>query len=311
MKRILIVTASVMLVAILVIGVSPAMAGKPQAVIEKSNGYPSGPHFNLNIHGKRAGYDCDPTPGGGSVFICEDGKTTIQYVTNRKSSLAELIALDPCSECFDDPPDDDPVKVMLPYEEDGYFVFARLRGKPNNGQNAGDPSYIAVNPANVLQACNDTTEDPEFPNYTECMLPLGFITVKDLYVVDGETFVRFDPAAIKGKGKAKAVDITPLFKWFGWVCDAILDTNEDGVIDAFDVPIGDYDIYDTDDSGDIEWDELEVWLDAQGECTYHEDEWILNIADLVIADQEIDNDGAKLFKIRFYPVATTEFIPAE
>jgi hypothetical protein len=55
----------------------PAFAAKPSRpdndVIAKSNGYPSGPHFNLNIHGKKAGYTCDPTPGGNSVFILEYG----------------------------------------------------------------------------------------------------------------------------------------------------------------------------------------------------------------------------------------------
>jgi hypothetical protein len=37
-------------------------------------------------------------------------------------------------------------------------------------------------------------------------------------------------------------------------------------------------------------------------------EWILNIADLVVTQQDIVNDGGKLFKIRFYPVATTTYI---
>ena len=39
--------------------------------------------------------------------------------------------------------------------------------------------------------------------------------------------------------------------------------------------------------------------------TYYENEWILNIADLVVTDQNISNDGVKLLKLRFYPVATT------
>jgi hypothetical protein len=42
---------------------------------------------------------------------------------------------------------------------------------------------------------------------------------------------------------------------------------------------------------------------------YYEDEWILNIADLVITEQGLVNDGTKLLQVRFYPVATTEFIP--
>jgi hypothetical protein len=36
--------------------------------------------------------------------------------------------------------------------------------------------------------------------------------------------------------------------------------------------------------------------------------WIFDIADLVVTQQDVDNDGAKLLKLRFYPVATTEYI---
>ena len=35
-----------------------------------------------------------------------------------------------------------------------------------------------------------------------------------------------------------------------------------------------------------------------------------NIADLVVQDQDITNDGVKLVQLRFYPVATTEFTPS-
>jgi hypothetical protein len=37
--------------------------------------------------------------------------------------------------------------------------------------------------------------------------------------------------------------------------------------------------------------------------------WILNIADLVITEQGLVNDGTKLLQVRFYPVETTEFTP--
>ena len=35
--------------------------------------------------------------------------------------------------------------------------------------------------------------------------------------------------------------------------------------------------------------------------------WILNIADLVVTEQGLVNDGTKLLQLRFYPVATTTF----
>ena len=58
MKRFGILAITVVGVVALVVGVSAAMAAKPQDagnkgmdVIAKSNGFPSGPHFNMNIHG--------------------------------------------------------------------------------------------------------------------------------------------------------------------------------------------------------------------------------------------------------------------
>jgi hypothetical protein len=42
---------------------------------------------------------------------------------------------------------------------------------------------------------------------------------------------------------------------------------------------------------------------------YFDQEWVFNIADLVITEQGLVNDGTKLLQIRFYPRATTEFTP--
>ena len=86
MKRIFAAILMVVMLATLLVGNSVAMAAKPDGsngtkdVIAKSNGFPSGEHYNLNIHGKKADYVGDPTPGGNSVFILEYGKSTIQYV---------------------------------------------------------------------------------------------------------------------------------------------------------------------------------------------------------------------------------------
>ena len=111
-----------------------AFAAKPSGpnndVIERSNGYPSGPHFNLNVHGKKADYNCDPSPGGNSVFILEYGISTLKYLSNKKSSVRELIAQDRCAEAFDN----DPALVQIPYEPEGYYVFATVKAKPQNGQ---------------------------------------------------------------------------------------------------------------------------------------------------------------------------------
>jgi hypothetical protein len=301
--------------AILIIISDPARAAKHLDVIPYSNGYPSGAHENLNIHGKDAEtFNCTSTEGGKSVFIAEYGDSKIQYVTNKKSSVTELTVLDPCAEVFSE--DGSPAKVQIPHEAEGYYVLARVRAKPQNGSNAGDPSSIIMSPNLVKEACNDTDPaNPDFPDYTECsddlLLTLGLIVGDNVYEATDVGFVRFDSSeTTKGKGRAKATDITSLFTFTGWVFDSTLDTSgpdgiPDGVIDIYDVPS------DMDGDLDIDQDDFELWLfqqEADGLATYYENEWILNIADLVVTEQDLSNHGVKLLKVRMYPVATTEFV---
>jgi len=326
------VRLSLALILVLIMtGVTQVAAAKPDGsngtndVIARSNGFPSGEHFNLNILGKKVDYIGDPTPGGNSVFILEYGASTIEYVTNKKSSQTELYVLDPLAEAFDG----DAARVQLPYEADGYYVFGRILGKPNNGS-IEPVSSIILYPNQVIAAYNDTDPaNPEFPNYTDPvddpLLALGLIVGPNLYVAEEETYVRFDPDSTAGKGKSKATNITDLFTYTGWVVDARLDTNgpegvPDGVISLFDVPIGDYDsdiltAPNRDYNNDGVEDELDVeaWLTSQSLLDspmswYYDSEWILNIADLVITEQGLVNDGTKLLQIRFYPVDSTTFI---
>ncbi len=303
MKRIMIVAVSVMVVTVLVFGASIAMAAKPDGkngtkdVIAMSNGFPSGPHFNLNIHGKKDSFVGDPTSvGGHSVFTLEYGEGQhIQYVSNKKSSATELTVLDKYTEAFDG----DPALVQLPREPEGYYVFARILGKPNNGQDAAASSIILY--PNVVVSAQ---------NYEDDLLGLGLIIKDAVYEAKPEEFVRFDLEATngKGKGKSKAVDITRLFTYAGWVVDARLDLNEDGVIDE-----NDLDLYNT--AHETSYDTVENWLIAMSELdspmawyfSPDENMWIFNIADLVITEQGLENDGTKLVQIRFYPVATTLF----
>ena len=316
MKRLVLIAISLVIIAALVAGVSTALAAKPQNVIARSNGFPSGEHFNLNIHGKADTFVCDPTPGGGSVFVDQYGPATIQYVVNKKSSVGNLTVLDPCAV------NNGTALVQLPYEAQGYYVFARILGKPNNGT-SGNGSSIILYPNVVKQACNEDplNLDPEIGNSTSCddaFWALGLIVGSNVYEATPQGFVRFDPAAEPGKGNSRGTDITPLFTYSGWVVDASLDTSgpggvPDGVIDEYDVPIA-YDLAENGGDGDgiIDPAELQNWLTDQaalGMATYYEDEWIFNIADLVVTEQPIKNDGTKLLQIRFYPVDTTEFIP--
>lgn len=257
-----------MALAILALGVSPAMAGKPQDVIPRSNGFPSGMHFNLNMHGKS--WDtCNATPDefgdyGNSIFIPEYGSATIEYLSNKKASTYELTVLDPCAG-FEG--DDDVAKVQLPYkvlvdgvptDAGGYYVFASIHGKPNNAKSCNGPSKtcapssIVLYPNVITQACSDDGTN------VDCLWTLGLITMQDIYVASEEGFLRFDPGTTGGKGKSRARDISRLFTWSGWVFyGGSPDTNGDTIIDESDIP-GDAVTYvaDLDGSGGIslyEW----------------------------------------------------------
>ncbi len=49
-------------------------------------------------------------------------------------------------------------------------------------------------------------------------------------------FIRHETETSTGKEKAKPPDITRLFKWLGWFCQAdIFDTDSDGNADAYGV----------------------------------------------------------------------------
>lgn len=375
MKRIL--TTVVLLIAVLslVFGASVAMAAKPQDagknnrdVIAYSNGFPSGLHFNLNIHGKNPETFTCPGPGGNSVFVPEYGSATISYISDKRTNdLYELLVTDPCA--MPDPyGDGDGAEVKLPWhvmtdegevvEVSGYYVFARILGKPKNGKPKNgepSPSSMILYPNIVIDAENDTNST----------MPLGLITQRHTYVAAPEGFVRFDPEVMKGKGKSKAKDISHLFIWSGWVCwgedpdldgdndvdsddllladltnvpdidgDSVIsveewilyhpDTNGNGAIDDADVTyaLALLDVLldepvlstwintnlDTDTSGIVT---VEEWLQYQatlGHAQEFTNEWIFNIADYVVTQQQVDNDGTKLFQIRFYPIETTEYV---
>jgi len=296
-----------------------ASAKKPQPVIEKSNGFPSGEHFNLNIHGKKSDYNCDPSPGGKSIFVPEWGTSIIEFISNKKASLTELVAIDRCAEQFDL----DPAQVQLPRENEGYWVFARILAKPNNGPN-NEPSQVILYPRpDLLQLCNDDdgtgTVIDGFGEFTSCsdsnidgVMPLGLVTNSGAFKQTEQGLERFDSTATNGKGKSKAIDITQMFIWTGYICDATLDIVAPfGDITAADVEANPVLLllYDTNVvDGMIDAIEFQAFLDA--ECDFADEQWVFGLADLVIYGLEYENKGSKLVQIRFYPVDTTEFIPS-
>jgi len=256
-----------------------ANAAKPQKngagkdVIAGSNGFPSGLHFNLIIHGKSS-YDSCGGDGGNSVFTPEysidyPGEQKMQLYINKKANSFTLNVRDRCTEAFDG----DPAQVQLPtkFEDgtkitEGFWVFARVHGTPDNGKN-GD-SNIVLTPDPKIEACNlkdeaDGTESDCVENGSQLdVVELGFVTKDgavykcneaDPDIVDcDEKLYRYD-AGTPGKGAKKAIDITPLFLWTGIACE---DTDGDG-----ELTIGDFDTNDDGMIGDI------VELDGEGLVT--------------------------------------------
>jgi len=267
---------------------APAQAAKPDAVVQWSNGFPSGEHFNLNIHGKKDGFVCDPAAAGGaSLFVPEYGSALIQFVSNRRSAVSELTVHDACS--FSP---DDPATVQLPAKE--YQVYARILGKP--GKPGAERSVVFY--PKLLDACDDTLE-PAFDSFLSCadssLLGIGKVTVGGAFDRESQSLTRLAPA----KGGNKALEITDLFRWSGYVCDAVYDIDADGEITLADVA--------SDLNGDGLIDQYDLAIYLSTSCQLFEHEWIFNIADLVVYGWDYQNSGSKLVQIRFYPVDTTTF----
>lgn len=283
------------IVSLLMVGLSaPALAGKPAPVVEWSNGFPSGEHFNLNIHGKKADYACEPEGDGGSVFVPEYGAAEIQLVQNKRSSVENLTVHDKCGGFGGDA-----ALVELPSGE--YQVYARILAKPSKS----DETREVVFYPKLVEACNDSGTE-NFTDATDCdesfLLGTGVVTKDGAFDTEGTEFERT-------KGKSKATDITGMFQWTGWACDQAFDTNGNGEIDVGDLnaTIGEdgFAIGDLDKDGDIDEDDLALYLAEN--CVHHESTWVYDIADLVVYGWDYQNNGSKLVQVRFYPTDTTEF----
>jgi len=256
LKKITAITTSIIMLSVVgTFGFSPieeAFAkGKPLDVIDRSNGFPSGKHFNLIIHGKTSFDSADCGTGGKSLFTPLDsteGKPgtnqTMQMYVNKKSSLSTLVVRDKCTEAFDN----DPAQVQLPTKietdegfvkiDGGFWVFARVLGTPNNSGHGDHISKIALWPDPKIEACN-LTEDEDAGTASDCFdssgnkqefVDLGFVTKNGIYkcademdpdipddYCDEQGLERYTTET-SGKGAKKAVDITPLFLWSGVGC---------------------------------------------------------------------------------------------
>jgi hypothetical protein len=255
------------LVAVLFFGVVPAMAGKPMDVIQLSNGFPSGDHFNLVIHGKKLDFNCtscDPLVSECNVINIpeytpeytpenpEDPGTanSINYVSGKKVKIDQLTVFDSCTESFDG----NPAEVWLPYEEQGYYVFARALGKPAKKDEDVRRIILENRGLEVYGLAEDVSNPDDVYDQFEVDMALGLITKNGTYEMSdtGDMLVRFDSEPEgKGKGKTLGKNITDMFLWTGFVFDPSLDLNGDGVVDELDVEYACWSAYDDDGDGYI------------------------------------------------------------
>lgn len=283
---------TVLLTSAFITVTSSAFAVAPGETVNP-NGFPSGPHFNLNILGKKADFVC-PNPVfdeygnqvyGNVVFIPENALNVPIYMESGQKgprsapTITELQVTDWCAGFSAN----DSARIRLPKWENGYNVYARVLAKPtDNPEMSISPELVSV----VDEYGND-------------LLYLGFVT-------DGG-FATTTVPFVRQKGKSIATDITGLFEWSGTVCT--LDVPQTTSYYTSQMCIQ----YNAD--GTIAW-AVQPTLDPitnlltcpEGSllttifCVDYQDQWVFNIASFVDYMWDIDNNGVKNLQVRFYPV---------
>jgi hypothetical protein len=239
---------------------SNAYAGKPTDPDGNfiGNGYPSGPHYNLNIHGKKDGFVCpadsfyyevtvdgdfgDSILVGDLVKSCptdytcvetdvqifgkvinlpRDGSNVQIYMeSGRKGPKSKPTAttLEVTDWCTK-PFDNDAASFRLPADPDGYAVYSRVTGKPVDGQ-----TFEVFGRTLELVEVECKTTDTDCPSSgVYDLLLLGVVNDDGTFVPVGgagsEDFQRVDDTDKRGgKGVKNATDITTMFEFSGSVC---------------------------------------------------------------------------------------------
>jgi len=267
-----------------------------------NNGFPSGPHYNLNIIGKKDTFSCPPQEYdangapiyGNVIFVPEvtqndsslQDPTQIYFESGLKGpksapTITELQVRDRCTGFLTT----GSATILLPKNDAGYDVYARALAKPTNNPN------VMINPSLVwLQ--------DELGNDLYYLGTLGSV---NYFSWGTNTFYR-------KKGKSPGLDITPLFEYSGEVCYLAapldytgytkkplcgLDTNSDGIYE--DIVLVDYARYQTTGCPPS------YVLIPTGYCRTYSESWVFNVADFVQYLWGLDNNGVKLLQIRFYP----------
>ena len=284
MRRVLVLSLVVMVASVFV--AASVLAEKPEPVMDNSNGFPSGEHFNLNIIGKKDGFNPheDQTDGttdsnGNVVFVPENGEGAIYMESGKGKNFEDILQLRVLDNWAGDT---DGARLQLPKNEAGYRVYARALGKP------GEMTSIGLTPG--LGLVQDENGNDLY--YLGLVRDGGFETPE-------QDFRR-------GKGKSKAIDISPLFKWSGEICYFFEENPGEGYSSKeicciqTDTATGQCLSYEflpegsTLCSGDLL--PIEVYCKQ-----YTKVPWIFNIAAFVEYLWTTDNKGTKLLSVRFYP----------
>jgi len=338
-----IVIGSLLVFSILALTANTALAVKPGSdgnPPTNPNGFPSGEHFNLNIHGKKSDFSCPP-PYSGPDYNGEShsGKDYGNYV-NEGTELDPVWIWKYSGSLFiPEGTVENPVgniKILIETGKSGG------KGKKNNtlipdSLVVTDPCTFGDGEARFqlpprangywvfFRALAKPTEDPSLSiegagvNFFEdkdgnVLLYAGSLG-KDF--LDSETNGTFT----RSKGKSVAINGTDLFNFSGNICYFDLwDCPGEVGVDCLETPLccemidnGDgtfhYDncaINDTDINGDgfVDGPDCnEVGLEPVSTyCKEYINEPIFNIADFVQFFYDLKNGGLKLLQVRFYPI---------
>lgn len=322
------------LAAVCALALTPGPAGAGNNGL--GNGFPSGPHYNLVILGKKVDFTCptyaeylEGTPDQNVIHVPQVGsEISILMESGAKGpkndpTLAALKVTDWCSEAFDG----SPAVMQLPKNADGYAVYARILGKPGPRDGSTATFDFATRD---LQMVED-----EFGND---LIALGVLTDTGITDFSGTSLERFDTGK-KGKGAKKATDISALFQYTGDVCaindqETFCSTPEPDSCVAGPtvccVPVAEADGTFVEASGCsdpalagfaacVSQVEVEGILQCPDSVAFGEDTttnvcevitscksfteaWIFNIADFVDVLFGADNNGAYNVQVRFYPL---------
>ena len=150
MKKVIAIVLAVSLVLTLAVGSGLALADKPEKAIDKGNGCPSGPHYNLNIIGMEKDKTADMSNSKGHRIFVQMSKTD-RVKTRINLSEGDFAVID-CDGT------DGTAAFQLPNpdpDNDGvteYSVFIRVLGKPG-----GDiiMTTCATDPLTGEEVCSD------------------------------------------------------------------------------------------------------------------------------------------------------------